>query len=70
MDGDLGQWTENPPELKPIIDQVAQKGMNAQEWMLDILNHVAKVGSGAQSRSIEVQTRADGYNMSVRYQPK
>lgn len=67
MDGDLGAWTTEPPELKTIIDQVKRKGMNAEEWMLDILNHVAKVGSGARSRRIVVTTRGDGYDLNVTY---
>lgn len=67
MDGDLGSWSSEPPELKTIIDQVKRQGMNAEEWMLDVLNHTAKVGSGGRARTVDVRTSADGYDVAVRY---
>lgn len=66
MDGDLGQWSTEPPELKPIIDQV-KTNPNPEPWMRDLITHVAHVGMGGQSRNIDVATMVDGYDMSVRY---
>jgi hypothetical protein len=66
MDGDLGQWTTEPPELKTMIDQV-KRNPNPEPYMRDVLTHVAHVGMGGKPRTINVTTRTDGYDLSITY---
>ena len=64
MDGDLGQWTEQP---RPVGDMMAEIKANTRNapWMRTILDLIAKAAMIGKGFTAEVSTRPDGYALSV-----
>jgi hypothetical protein len=62
MDGDLGQWSTDPPEL--IKDQLRANARPAP-WMRALMMTMADAAMGGQSISVDVKTRGDGWDFSV-----
>lgn len=62
MDGDLGQWSTSPPEI--ISDQLKANAHPAP-WMRALMLTMADAAMSEQSMSVDVKTRADGWDFSV-----
>ena len=65
MNGDLGDWTDEPPEMvKPYLSGQARP--NA--WMRKVMDEIADAGITSRSRRITIKTRDKGsYSMDVEY---
>jgi hypothetical protein len=66
MDGDTGQYSLVPRELEPILEQVQQRGFQAEMWMWDVHWHVTLAGLG-KPHTVEVRTHDGGYTLEVNY---
>lgn len=62
MNGDLGQWTTNPPQL--ITEQLKANSKPAP-WMRALMLTIADAAMSEQSMSVDVQTRVDGWDFMV-----
>lgn len=62
MDGDMGQWTSEPPAIASLKLQAAKKD---HPWARHILLIVAEAGMSDRSMSVDVRTRRDGWDCSV-----
>lgn len=62
MDGDLGNWSTNPPEL--ITEQLKANARPAP-WMRALMLTMAEAAMSEQSMTVDVVTRADGWDYSV-----
>lgn len=62
MDGDMGQWTTEPPAI--LTDQLKANSKPAP-WMRALMLTMADAAMGEQAISVEVKTRADGWDYSV-----
>lgn len=65
MDGDLGQWSAEPPLITDLKKNI--KNAKSGPWSRKILDEIADTGLTGKSKRIDVQTRADGYDFSVTY---
>jgi hypothetical protein len=63
MNGEPGQWTDNPPEL---FNPTKLRARSSQEpWLLALLPEFAKALMTSTSLTADVRTRPDGYDLSV-----
>lgn len=64
MDGDLGEWSTNPPEL--IKEQLKANARPAL-WMQALLLTIADAAMSNKCLTVDVRTDAEGWAMDVRY---
>lgn len=64
LDGDLGEWTDNPPAL--LTDQL-KAGAKPRPWMRAVLLTVADFATGKQSMDVNVQHRSNRWTLAVEY---
>lgn len=62
MDGDLGQWTTNPPD---IIAEQLKANSRPTPWMRALMLTLADAAMSEKAMSVDVRTRADGWDFSV-----
>lgn len=65
MDGTLGDWTDEPPEMvKPYLSGKARPN----GWMRKVMDEIADAGMTGRSRLMVIKTRDKGsYSLDVEY---
>jgi hypothetical protein len=62
IDGDLGQWTTDPPAI--LREQLAGN-VTPQPWMRCLLLLVATAAVGDQDVTVDIATRDNGWTLEV-----
>lgn len=60
MNGDLGQWSTEPPAISDLKLKVGK-----EPWAIPTLQAIASAAITAKDTHITVTTRADGWGMEV-----
>jgi hypothetical protein len=61
MDGDLGQWTTEPP----FIAEQLKANARPAPWMRCLMLTLADAAMSEKVMSVDVRTRANGWDFSV-----
>lgn len=64
MDGDLGQWSTNPP---PLLAEQLKAHTTPKPWMRAIMLTIADAATSNQSTTIDVTTRSNRWDLHVEY---
>lgn len=64
MDGDIGQWTAEPP--RGVQDLVSKASGNTDPWHQAILVVMTHTIAAQKNATITVNTQADGWTLEVR----
>jgi hypothetical protein len=67
MDGDLGSWTDDPPE---ILTEQLKAGARPAPHMRALLGVIAEVALTGKNLQADVQTRTDGWALTVNHSPQ
>lgn len=62
MDGDLGEWSSNPPSL---VTEVLKNNITPKPWMRCLMLVIAEAGMTGKDTTVDVTTSDNGWTINV-----